>query len=130
MTTATIDASGDIRNIIMMQGTSFDLSFTITTASNDPFDLTGFDARFQVRKSYGAKTEVNGTLANGTIVIANPTTGVMQLVLQATDTSSITFASTDDESIDMVYDLELISPTNLTFRPTRGTFTMIREVTK
>ena len=93
--------------------------------------LTGYDARLQVRKAYGASsTEINCTLANSKLVLTNAAGGVLTLELSPSDTSSIRFASANDDTLECVYDLELVSPSGRVYKPARGTFTIKREVTR
>ena len=51
------------------------------------------------------------------------------LTLDLGDTSAVAISG-DDDSFDCVYDLELVDPDGLVFKPARGTFTIHREVTR
>jgi hypothetical protein len=118
-------------NITMDQGSTLSYSFTLQDQASAAFNLTGFDARLQVRTSYGATAvAINCTLANGRLVLTNPTSGVLTLILAPADTSSILFAAKDDDSLECVYDLEIQSPTGTVYKPAKGTFTFNREVTR
>lgn len=113
------------------QGTTLQVSFPIEQSAGVPFNLTGYDVRLQVRRSYGdTSTLINATLSNGKVVLTNAASGLVALHLSPSDTSSIRFASRDDETLDCVYDLELISPTGEVYSPARGTLTLVREVTR
>lgn len=121
----------NILNITMDQGSSLDYSFYLQTEDGDPFNLSGYDVRMQVRKSYGStSTEINATLANGKVALENAAGGHLKVVLLPSDTSSIRFNGVNDESLECVYDLEIISPVGQVWKPARGTFTLNREVTR
>lgn len=116
-------------NITMDQGSSLSYAFTMIDASGNPFDLTGYDARLQVRRTYGATTPfINCTLANGKVAITS--LNVITLVLAPSDTSGERFDSKDDDTLDCVYDLEIIGPLGKVYKPARGTLTLNREVTR
>ena len=120
-------------DIQMMQGSTFVCTFTIKDARNVAFDLTGFSVYAQFRKKWNSPTLIDCNITNGKIQIANdPSTGVFKLVLQPTDTSGINPTNVDDDSIDLLYDIELVSgdvPLIIT-RPTFGTFSILREITR
>lgn len=117
--------------IYLDQGTSFEHTFTFTF-NEVPVDLTGFDARLQVRKTYGSTTAwFNGTLANTKLSMVDASGGVLKITFAPTDTSSIRFASVDDSTLDNVFDLELIEiATTKVYRPVKGTLILMREVTR
>ncbi len=120
-----------VLNITMDQGSSLEYTFNLKADATTAFDLTGFDARLQVRKSYAASSaEINCTLANGKLVFSNAAGGVLKLVLAPTDTSGIKFLNVGDSTLACVYDLELVSPLGKVSKPVRGSFTLIREVTR
>jgi len=124
----------NLRHLDIDQGSSKDFIFTITTDGEPPapFDLTGYTARAQVRRSYGAKDGVliNCTLANGKLVLTDVAGGVLTLSLAPEDTSLILFADKEDAVLVCVYDLEIISPTGDVYKPARGNLTLHREVTR
>jgi hypothetical protein len=121
-----------INNIVTDQGSSFTYTFTLQGAGHTTYDLTGFDARLQVRRSYGAAGSplINCTIPNGKLVLTDAPYGVLTLNLLPTDTSSIVFNNKDDDTLEAVYDLELVSPTGKVYKPCAGTFTLNREVTR
>lgn len=117
--------------IYLDQGTSFEHTFTFTF--NDlPVNLTGFDARLQVRKSYGATSAwYNGTLANLKLEMVDASAGILKVMFAPTDTSAVRFAAVDDSTLDNVFDLELIEiATTKVYRPVKGTLVLQREVTR
>jgi hypothetical protein len=121
----------NVLNIACDQGSTLVYTFTLQDQTNVALNLTGYDARMQVRKSYGASTvEINCTLANGKLAITNATGGVLTLTLAPADTSSIRFAAVNDDSIEMYYDLEIQSGAGAVYKAAKGTFTLSREVTR
>lgn len=118
----------NILDITMDQGSSLTYSFTMLDDTGSAYSLVGYDARLQVRKTYGsAVVLINCTLANTKLSISS---NAVVLSLSPTDTSSILFNSRNDDSLECVYDLEIVSPAGKTYKPARGTFTLNREVTR
>ena len=118
-------------NIPMDQGSSLTYTFTLTDTGNSPFNLTGCDARLQVRKTFGATAiEINATLSNSKLVITNATGGVLTFNLVPADTTGIRFNNKDDDTLECVYDLEVQTAAGRVYKPARGTFTLNREVTR
>jgi hypothetical protein len=117
------------KDITVDQGSSLTYVFTLLDSNGAPFSLTSFDARLQVRRSFGAtSTLINCTLANSKLTITAP--NIITLKLLPTDTSTIRFNAVEDDTLDAVYDLEIITPTLDVFKPARGAFTINREVTR
>lgn len=122
--------SDNIRNITMDQGSTYSYTWTLTDKNNAVFDLTGYDARLQVRANYGStSTLINATLPNGKLSI-DTVAGTVTLRLTPTDTSSIRFPAINDDTFDCVYDLEIISFAGEVAKPSKGTFTISREITR
>ena len=125
--------SDTIRPIVMNQGDSLTRVITIytDTAKTVPLNLTGYLVRAQVRRSYGATTVlINCTLANGKVALTNAAGGVISLILVPDDTASIRFNSVEDAETELVYDIEVESPGGQIFKAAKGTFTLMREVTR
>jgi hypothetical protein len=118
-------------DITIDQGSSLDVVFTIQQENSSAYDLTGYDARLQVRRTYGDTTAlINCTLANSKLVLTDAVGGVLTLSLAPADTSSIRFNSKDDDTLDCVYDLEIQSVAGKVFKPAKGSFILAREVTR
>lgn len=125
----TIDLTPPVSDITMEQGQSITIPYAITRGG-DPLDLTGYDLRLQVRRTLNDSTVlINCTLANGKLVWLDQANGTFKLVLAASDTSLIPFRS-GEEAIDGVYDLELVTVTNVVFKAAKGAFIINREVTR
>lgn len=113
------------------QGSSLSVVFTLQTVAQTAFNLTGYDVRLQVRRSYGATSpEINCTLANGKVALTDAVNGVITLNLAPSDTSSIKFNDKEDDTLDCVYDLEIQSPGGAVYKPVKGAFVLNREVTR
>jgi hypothetical protein len=120
----------NIKNIEVDQGTSYSYVLTLTNSNNAIYDLTGYDARLQVRRNYGDTTVlINATLQNSKLSV-NAAAGKVTFTLAPSDTSGIRFDLKDDDTLECVYDLEIISPTGNVYKPAKGTFTIRREVTR
>lgn len=113
------------------QGSTFRMVFQLQDANEEIFDLSNFTAEMMCRKAYGSSIpQIQATVLNGKLSI-NTATGQITLVLDPEDTMSIRFAEPDDETLDLVYDLEIIhSLTNEVYKPVRGIMTLVREVTR
>jgi hypothetical protein len=118
-------------DFVMEQGSTFRMVFLIKDANNEVFDLNNYTAEMMFRKAYGSSTPViTATTSNGKLSIL-VIAGQITLELEPEDTIGIRFSNRDDESIDLVYDLEIIdSITGDVYKPVRGTATLVREVTR
>lgn len=111
-------------NMTCWQGASFD--YTLTWKLNDvPVNLTGYSARMQVRESYDS-TAVILSLANGSGITLGGTAGTILLAAAATATAALDATPTGQ----YVYDLELVSGSNIVTRLVQGTFVVDPEVTR
>ena len=113
------------------QGSTFRMTFTLKDDNGNVFDLSTFTADLMARKSYGnTKADIVATMLNGGLSV-DQTTGVITLTLEPADTSSIKFTEKDADTLELVYDLEIVSTvTGEVFKPARGTITLNREVTR
>lgn len=69
-------------DIIADQGSTYSSQIEVRNALNLPYDLTGCDARGQIRKSYMSTTAVDFTA----VVDGDPYTGVVHINLSAEQT--------------------------------------------
>jgi hypothetical protein len=118
-------------NIICQQGSTFGRTITYkyldpASPPSDPrylpWNLTGFTARMQVRRTVDSSTVlISLTTENGRVSLGGPS-GIIELNISAADTATITGSG--------VYDLEVISPNGIVSRIIQGDFTLSQEVTR
>lgn len=120
-----------IYNLYCEQGTTFsrlieiEYPDPINPAIFYPFDLTGFSASLQVRRTVESSTaliSLNSTNGNGIEIQPNDVENALRIYMTADQTSSITS--------DGVYDLEIEDPNGSVSRVLRGTFTLSPQVTR
>lgn len=105
------------------QGATFEKKLTWTDANGNPIDLTGYDARMQVRKKKTNQTVLlDLNLGNGGLILGG-VTGTIELFISASDTTAITWKQG-------IYDLELITPTSKVIRFIEGAVSVSLEVTR
>lgn len=102
-------------NLVIDQGTTYSANLVLKDQSNNDLDVTGYQARGQIRKHYQSNTSVSLTTA-----LSN---GVVTISLTAAQTANIT-------SGRYVYDVELIDGSNTVTRPYEGIVTITPEVTR
>jgi hypothetical protein len=103
-------------NIVIDQGTTFNTTYTIHDAIDEPIDFTGFTANSQIRKSYSSSNSYvfDVSLSN---------TGLVTLFMNVATTSSITAGR-------YVYDVEVESLSGVRSRIVEGIVTVTPQVTK
>lgn len=107
-------------NIIVDQGTDFDVTLTVTDDFGDVQDLTGYTAAGQVRKHYSSDTVV----ATFDFTFGSPrTSGLLTLQLPRSVTTAM-------EAGRYVYDVEITSQFDVRSRLIEGTLTVTPEVTR
>jgi len=106
------------QELFLEQGTDFSTSITLDDVNGDPYNLTGFTAKSQMRKSYYS---TNAT-ANFTITILTPTTGVLTMSLPSANTANIAAGR-------YVYDVEIKDSTNNVSRVLEGIVNVLPRVT-
>ena len=120
-------------NMTCEQGSTFtrlvaieqpDLIADPTGETFENFDLTGYTARMQVRRTIESSTVLlNLTTENGGLdVMPYEASNEILINVSANVTASI--------STSGVYDIEIISPTGTVSRILQGTFTVSPEVTR
>lgn len=130
---ADVTLTGVRKDIIIDQGSTVDIRFTLRDEDDNPLDMTGYDLRMQVRSDYpSTSTLINCTLANGKLAWVDQDLGQFQLLLSPSDTTSIRFPADSPEQLDAVYDMEIVAPTSPpgTQKPWYGAFSIKREVTR
>lgn len=106
-------------DISVEQGSSFDLSFTVTDASGIPMNLSGYTATGKLKYSYGS----TGLLLNLSPVIdASYVSGLVNISLTPTQTASLPITKA-------VYDIEVISSGGYVVKAGKGYAEIAPEVT-
>jgi hypothetical protein len=109
-------------NMVCEQGATFIRSFTWKDRAGDPVPLEGYTARMQVRRRVNDDEVVmEFTTENGGIEITGP--GKLVITASEAETAGL-------QPMTGVYDLELVSPTDVTTRLLRGQFVIDPEVTR
>ena len=122
-----------IYNITVEQGSTFVrlLSIEQPDITNDPtgetfipFDLTGYTARMQIRRTIESDTAMISLTTENSGIDVIPETAVNEIKLL------ITAANTATLETSGVYDLEIIDNLGNVSKVVRGNMTLIPEVTK
>ncbi|RIA19060.1 hypothetical protein DFO63_4179 [Stenotrophomonas sp. AG209] len=102
-------------SLTVVRGATWEDDFTYTNPDGSPFDLTGYQARMQVRTLAGqfgltqADTLVlELSTAAGSLVIAEPENGVVAITVPAADTEALNPANA--RKVKLCYSLELFKP--------------------
>jgi hypothetical protein len=104
-------------------GATFFLNVTWEDENGDPIDLTGYDARMQIRKKYSSSTTIMSfTTGAGTITLGGAA-GTIAVKGLATVTEDVT----DKYG---VYDLEMIAPNTDVYRILKGNVNFDPEATR
>lgn len=108
------------------QGSTFRKTFVWKTKNQAgtfvPVNLTGWQARMQVRTSVTASSTILN-LTNGSGITLGGAAGSIEIHLTATQTAALVAGT-------FVYDLELVSPTGEVDRKLKGAFVVDPEVTR
>lgn len=125
-----------IYDIIIEQGADWRLVLTWKDEAGEPVNLTGYQARMQVRESFASKFKVfDLTTENGRISI-DSATGLVDMRMDAAMTAAAIINPAKTAWIDgkqaqqLVFDLEMIAPDNAVTRLIQGTALFVPEVTK
>ena len=104
-------------NIIIDQGTTFSTDIYLTDDNGDAIDLTGYTGASTMRKHYTSSNSQSFTVA------LNSSNGYVTLSLSSTQTSNLTPGR-------YVYDVEVVSSSNVVSRIVEGIVTVTPEVTR
>jgi hypothetical protein len=122
-----------IYNLTIEQGSTFvrlisieqpDLDADPTGATFEPFLLTGYSARMQIRRTVESSTVMLSLTSPSGGIIISP--GTPENELSITISAAVTAALTSSG----VYDLEIVDAGGLVSKVIRGTVTLIPEVTR
>ena len=119
----------DDTDIEIIKGDTVSMAIACSDSDDLPWDFTGYTAIMQVRKSWN-DTSIPPILelstANGCISFD---TNNILLTIPANLTESIVI-KIGKESVDYVYDIDLVAPNSKVHKPLRGIFTIYSESTK
>jgi hypothetical protein len=108
-------------NFVCPQGSTFRRTLTYTL-DNLPIDLSGYSSRLQVRQAYYSDDPIV-SLVSGSGITIGGSAGTIDLFISASTTSNFPTGT-------HVYDLEIVSPSNIVDRLIEGTFNVTPEVTR
>jgi len=108
----------DFVEIQIETGATFTTQVTVNDANGNPKDLSDYTVRSQLRKSYYSTTAVNFQ-----ILIEDPLSGEIEMVLPASETSNIRAGR-------YVYDVEIEDSSNTVTRIFEGIATVLPNVTR
>ena len=111
--------SAGYQELFLEQGTTFSTTVTIDDAYGTPYDLTGFTAKSQIRKSYYSTTPT----ADFVISIPTPENGLLTLTLGHTQTANIAAGR-------YVYDVVIKNTSNNVTRILEGIVNVMPQVTR
>ena len=104
--------------ITIEQGASYSTSVTVSDATGNATNLTGYTASAQLRKSYYSTSAVNFT-----VNITNAAGGEITLILSPSTTADLTPGR-------YMYDLLITSPTSVKTRVVEGIAVILPSVTR
>jgi len=103
-------------NIVIDQGTTFNVTFTFVDAVNNPIDFSTYTGASQIRKSYQSTTAYSFSVS-----LAN--NGLISLGMNANTTSTLYPGR-------YLYDLEVTDPSGIKSRLVEGIVTVTGEITR
>jgi hypothetical protein len=108
-------------------GTTFVVEFFLKEDQETPMNLTGYEARSQVRPSYmhTGVPILEFTSPSGGIVINN-SEGKLTLTINPEQTIPIAGSSPKE----LLYDVEIFTVAGVVYRPFKGKITIYPEITK
>jgi hypothetical protein len=103
-------------NLIVDQGTDYSTTINLTDADGDIVSLTGYTANGQIRKTYSSSNAISFG------IVLESSNGIVQLSLTDAQTANLV-------SGRYVYDVIVVSPSNITSRIVEGIVTVTPRVT-
>lgn len=105
-------------NLVIDQGTTYEVTLNLTDDNGDPLDLTGYTARSQIRKWYTSE------FGSDFVAVINVADGTVTLNMDAVTTGEL-------DAGRYVYDVELTdSKTGSISRIVEGIVTVTPQVTR
>lgn len=115
-------------NIFCEQGTTFSRTLELKYPDEldptiyHPYDLSGFTARMQVRRTIESTSVMISLTTENNGVFIDDTEGRISIFISPEQTAALTSSG--------VYDLEIISNDEVVSRVVQGAFTLSKEVTR
>jgi hypothetical protein len=106
------------KNLLVEQGATFSQVVSIADAYGNPLDLTEYEYRGQIRKSYASRT-----FTAFTVTSEDPTSGDIEIGLTATQTDTLREGR-------YVYDIEIEDASGVVLRALEGIVTVTPGVTR
>lgn len=117
-----------VQSFYIWQGQTFNDTVTLESVPGTPLDLTGYSAQLMVRSSMlDDPPLLELSTANGGILNAAPTTGVLQFNLTAAQTYAL---DTEDTQQNWTYDLFTTDATGATQNVMRGSLVVYPSATR
>lgn len=104
-------------NLIVDQGSSFISTVGVEDSTGGEFNLTGYTARAQLRRTYKSRSKYDFEAS-----ISSPSTGDIELKMPAVTTGALTAGR-------YVYDVEIVSPEGEVTRVVEGQLEVMPRVT-
>jgi hypothetical protein len=106
------------QELFLEQGTSYATTLTLADVNGDPYNLTNYTAKSQMKKSYYS----SNTTAEFSISIISPTSGVINMSLGSPSTSNVAAGR-------YVYDVVIKDSANNVSRVLEGIVNVLPRVT-
>jgi hypothetical protein len=108
-------------NFVCPQGSTFRRTLTYSL-DEVPIDLSGYSSRLQVREAHYSENPII-SLVSGSGITIGGSAGTIDIFISASVTSEFPTGT-------HVYDLEIVSPSDIVDRLIEGTFNVTPEVTR
>jgi len=124
--TATVKSDGSV-DLITVQGKTWKMELTVTDNNDNPINITGWQVRGQIRKTYKSTEKT----ADWVCIITDGANGKVTVSLPATTTANIPCGATINEPASQyVYDIEAEDTNGDVVELMRGKLFVKYEVTK
>jgi hypothetical protein len=107
-------------NLVIDQGTTFDVYIDVTDENGDPINVTPYTVNAQIRRWYTSSDTAAVFTTNTTI---QPLNGLIKLSLTAGQTANLNFGR-------YVYDVSIVNDANTVTRVVEGIVTVTPRVTR
>jgi hypothetical protein len=117
----------------MFQGSTFNVNVTWKNANGTNKNLSGVNARMQIRSSYSSNVIVESLTTSNGEIITDTATSSLRLVLPASRTANISVnrnLSSIPPRTKYVYDLEVVELDGFVTKIIYGELTVFGEVTR